>query len=114
MTATNPESGHRGVRGSELALDVSELRVALTSGSPIVDGVSWRVAQSEILGLVGESGSGKTTAALALLGYARPGVRIVGGSVCVAGQQMVGLSDPALRRLRGKLVSYVPRTLASH
>ena len=37
---------------------------------------SFDVAAGEVFGIVGESGSGKTTVAQALLGYARPGLRI--------------------------------------
>ena len=91
------------------ALAVEGLRVELSSGEPIVDEVALAVAPGEILGLVGESGSGKTTTALALLGYARPGVRIVGGEVSVAGETVAGSDESRARRLRGRLVSYVPQ-----
>ena len=70
------------------ALAVDGLRVELTSGEAVIEDVSLAVAPGEILGLVGESGSGKTTTALALLGYARPGVRIVEGAIGVAGEQV--------------------------
>src|SRR5207244_3300272 len=70
----------------------------------------WAVA---IRGLVGESGSGKTTTALALLGYTRPGVRVVGGTISVAGQAVTGRRESAVRTLRGRLVSYVPQDPAS-
>jgi peptide/nickel transport system ATP-binding protein len=53
---------------------VDGLTLALRTGEPVVEDVSFALGTGEILGLVGESGSGKTTTALALLGYTRPGV----------------------------------------
>ena len=95
------------------ALAVDDLRLELLSGEPVVEGVSFELAAGEALGLVGESGSGKTTTALALLGYCRPGVRISGGTVVVAGERVTGRREAALRRLRGRLISYVPQDPAS-
>ena len=71
------------------------------------------VAPGGILGLVGESGSGKTTIALALLGYARPGVRITGGEVVVGGKRLRPGDERGLRGLRGRLVTYVPQDAAN-
>jgi peptide/nickel transport system ATP-binding protein len=90
-------------------LDVSGLSVQLANGTPIVEGVDLSLEPGRILGLVGESGSGKTTVALALLGYAKPGVRIAAGRVRVGDEQLVGRPERELRRLRGALVSYVPQ-----
>jgi peptide/nickel transport system ATP-binding protein len=90
-------------------LDVVGLRVELDSGTPVVDGVSLHLGRGEILGLVGESGSGKTTTALALLGFTRPGTRLAGGRVDLAGQDILSLDEGARRRLRGTQVSYVPQ-----
>ena len=96
------------------AVSVTGLRVELTSGgSEIVDDVALELAPGEIAGLVGESGSGKTTVALALLGHARRGTRIAGGSVTIAGTSVLGLAPEALRRARGRLVSYVPQDPSS-
>jgi len=78
-----------------------------------VEDVSFRVAPGEVLGLVGESGSGKTTTALALLGYSRPGVRIVGGTLEVAGRVLSGLPEAQVRGYRGRLISYVPQDPAA-
>jgi peptide/nickel transport system ATP-binding protein len=91
------------------ALSVTDLRVDLDGGPAIVEGVSLTVSPGQILGLVGESGSGKTTTALALLGFARPGVRIAAGTVDVSGERVSGLDDRAARALRGRVVSYVPQ-----
>jgi peptide/nickel transport system ATP-binding protein len=88
---------------------VDGLTLALRTGEPIVEDVSFSLAAGEILGLVGESGSGKTTTALALLGYTRPGVVWRGGTVEVGGEQVGGRDDRALRSLRGRVVSYVPQ-----
>jgi peptide/nickel transport system ATP-binding protein len=94
-------------------LQVEGLTVELPGGRAAVDDVSLAVGPAEILGLVGESGSGKTTLALALLGYARPGCRIVAGSVDVAGTRLTGLSENEARSHRGRVVSYVPQDPAS-
>ena len=94
---------------TEPLVDVRALNVAVTSGESIVEDVSFSVERGQLLGVVGESGSGKTTVALALLGYARRGARIVGGSVRVAGEELVGRTDRDLRALRGRVVSYVPQ-----
>jgi len=94
---------------NDTVLDVTDLRILLNSGSPIVDGVDLNLARGEILGIVGESGSGKTTTALALLGYAQLGAHIAGGKVFVAGQDVLALDKKSLREIRGKSVSYVPQ-----
>jgi peptide/nickel transport system ATP-binding protein len=91
-------------------LEVEGLRVELAAtGADVVDGVSFSVDAGEILGIVGESGSGKTTVAHALLGHARAGARIAGGSVRVDGEEFLTLSPEQLRKRRGKVVSYVPQ-----
>ena len=79
----------------------------------VVSEVDFEVAPGEVLGLVGESGSGKTTVALALLGYARRGLRITGGQVLVDGQEILGIPERELPALRGGQVAYVPQEPAA-
>ncbi len=93
---------------SQVLLAVDRLKVVMAgSAADVVDDVSFTVVAGEVLGLVGESGSGKTTVALALMGYARRGLTIAGGSVSLEGQEVIGRSAAELRSLRGASVAYV-------
>jgi peptide/nickel transport system ATP-binding protein len=91
-------------------LRVRDLRVEVAgSGADIVGGVGFDLARGEVMGLVGESGCGKTAVAMALLGHARPGTRIAGGSIRLTGTELVGARRAVLRRVRGAGISYVPQ-----
>ena len=98
-------------------VEIRDLRVEATTDSSrrleIIKGVSLDVAEGEIVALIGESGSGKTTIALTLMGHAREGCRIAGGSVTLAGQDVVQLSEPQRAALRGAAIAYVPQSAAA-
>ncbi|WP_441960064.1 dipeptide ABC transporter ATP-binding protein [Mycolicibacterium houstonense] len=64
-----------------------------------IRGVSLTVAAGEIIGLVGESGSGKSVLGFTMLGLLPSGAA-VGGSVRVAGSDMVNGDTKALRKVR--------------
>jgi peptide/nickel transport system ATP-binding protein len=72
-----------------------------------VDGVDFALERGEILGLVGESGSGKTVTGFSLLGLVDPPGRIVEGSIRLAGQELVGLHEEAMRRQRGRKIAMI-------
>ena len=96
------------------AVAVQDLQVVIDStGTPVISEVSFEISRGEIFGVVGESGSGKTTVGLALLGHARRGLRIAGGTVLLGDRDILALDEEQLRRLRGSLVSYVPQDPAS-
>jgi len=80
---------------------------------PIVKGLSMTLEPGEIVGLIGESGAGKSTFGLAALGYAKPGCRIVSGSILLDGEELVGKSDAELRGIRGNKVAYVAQSAAA-
>jgi oligopeptide transport system ATP-binding protein len=61
-----------------------------------VDGVSFSIGQSEVLGLVGESGSGKTTAGKCIMRLLEP----TSGSVVLEGDDITHLSRRSLRPYR--------------
>lgn len=65
-------------------------------GFRAVDGVSFHIAEREVLGLVGESGSGKTTIGRAIAGL----TKTTGGSLRVLGNEMVGSKERDFRPLR--------------
>ncbi|WP_211466447.1 ABC transporter ATP-binding protein [Collimonas silvisoli] len=96
---------------------VSGLRVVATKDSGddvvIVKDVDFSVARGEVLALIGESGSGKTTIALSLLGYARAGCRIVGGSIRVGQRELLQMSPAELSHMRGRDVAYIAQSAAA-
>lgn len=98
-------------------VEIRDLKVEATTDSgrrvEIIKGVDLDIAEGEIVALIGESGSGKTTIALTLMGYAREGCRIVGGSINVAGMDMARLSERERATVRGTKVSYVPQSAAA-
>jgi peptide/nickel transport system ATP-binding protein len=98
-------------------VDVSGLHVtaAADGGEPsdIVRDIGFSIERGEVLALIGESGSGKTTIALTLLGYARRGCRIAGGSVRIGGDEVTTMSPVELSQLRGRRVAYVAQSAAA-
>lgn len=79
----------------------------------IVHDVDFEIGRGEVLALIGESGSGKTTIALSLMGHARTGCRIAGGSVKIGGTDVCRLSASGLAALRGRKVAYIAQSAAA-
>ncbi len=94
----------------DVVLRVADLTTELARQGqrlPVVDGVSFSVAQGETVGIVGESGSGKTVSALSVLGLLPPSMRIVRGSVRLGDEELVGASPHRLRQLRGAAIGMI-------
>ena len=73
-----------------------------------VDDVSFDVGPGETVGVVGESGCGKTVTAMSILGLIpSPPGKIVAGSIALEGQDLVGLPESRLRKIRGKKISMI-------
>src|SRR5580700_5795781 len=100
-------------RGSGLmapVLDIQNLstHIKLTrSVVQAVGNVDIRVDAGETLGIVGESGCGKSMTGLSIMGLLPPGGSIVGGSIKLAGRELVGLRDEQMRQIRGNEVAMV-------
>lgn len=73
-----------------------------------VDDVSLDISEGEVLGLVGESGSGKSVTALSVLRLIPdPPGKIVSGSILYKGQDLLQLSWPEMRKIRGNEISMI-------
>lgn len=95
-------------------LEVRDLSVGFESRGglvPAVEGVSLDVNASETVGLVGESGCGKSVSALAIMGlvpsYSSPSGRVLGGSVRLAGRELIGASRREVEAVRGREMAMV-------
>ena len=94
---------------NDVVLSVRDLTVSFPSESgrvDAVDGISFDLRPGRTLGIVGESGSGKSVTSLAIMGLLPETARI-GGSVQLAGRELVGLSDQAMSRVRGNEISMI-------
>lgn len=92
-------------------LEVSDLHVTFPGTRPgrpahAVRGLSYTLHRGEVLGLVGESGAGKSVSALAAIGLLPEGAR-ARGSVRLHGEELLGRSDRAWRRIRGAKIAMV-------
>ena len=73
-----------------------------------VRGVSFDIKKGETMALVGESGSGKSVTALSILQLLPyPAASHPTGSISLDGQELVGATEPMLRRIRGNRVAMV-------
>ncbi len=91
-------------------LEVRDLHVSFDTDDGVVravDGLSFTLERGRTLGIVGESGSGKTVTGLAILGLHDPRRATVTGEIRLHGQDLVGLSEAALNRLRGPAMAMV-------
>ncbi len=95
----------------EPILDIADLRTWFFTRDGVVravDGVSFHVTAGETLAIVGESGCGKSVTALSILRLIpSPPGRIVSGAIRFAGRDLLRLSEPQMRQVRGNEISMI-------
>ncbi|WP_416376873.1 ABC transporter ATP-binding protein [Psychrobacter sp. 4Bb] len=106
------ESLHRAQ--DKLMLTVDRLTITTTTGTQLVDALSYELRQGQTLAIVGESGSGKSIASLALLGLLPDSLTITGvvQLANTAGMSTLPIANDkarnaALRSIRGQRIGMV-------
>jgi peptide/nickel transport system ATP-binding protein len=91
-------------------LQLRDLRIHFPTDDGLVkavDGLSFSVERGRTLGIVGESGSGKSVTSLGILGLHNKRNASVSGEIWLDGEELVGASPDAVRRLRGKKMAMI-------
>ena len=91
-------------------LEVNDLQTHFPTRAGLVravDGVSFHLDRGELLGLVGESGCGKSMTALSVMRLIAPPGRIVKGEILFDGEDLLKLSDPEMRQMRGDDIAMI-------
>ena len=92
-------------------LDVKDLAVEYYSDGKVihaVNGVNLTLERGKTLGLVGETGAGKTTIAKSILRILPDvGAKVAGGTITLAGQDLLDLPEHEMRKIRGNKISMI-------
>jgi peptide/nickel transport system ATP-binding protein len=91
-------------------LSVQNLSVALQGANgpvPVLENLSFDVAQGRTMALVGESGCGKSMTALAIMRLLPEDFAVTGGRILLDGVDVLAATAAALRGLRGNTMSMI-------
>ncbi len=91
-------------------LEVNSLKTSFlvrTGEVKAVDGVSFTLEKGKVLGIVGESGSGKSVTAYSILQILSHPGKIIGGSIKLNDEELVGANPSFIQKIRGNKVSII-------
>lgn len=86
-------------------LQVENLQIS-SLDQVLVQQLSFELSAGQTLAIVGESGSGKSISSLAILGLLPRNLKVQGRAV-LDGQNLLTLSQPQLRQIRGKKIAMI-------
>ena len=72
-----------------------------------VDDVSFQIDPGFTLGVVGESGSGKSVTSLTIMRLLAASAQVHDGSISFLGQDLIGLPEKEMRKIRGAEISMI-------
>ncbi|MDA3625518.1 ABC transporter ATP-binding protein [Saccharopolyspora sp. WRP15-2] len=82
-------------------LTVTNLSVGSPTGPPILDGVSLRIGEGEVLAVVGESGSGKSMTAMSLIRLLPAPLTAGADEMTLGGHDLLRATDKEMNSIRG-------------
>ena len=93
-------------------VEIKNLCIAFGKNPPVVNNITLSIEKGKSVALVGESGSGKTLSALAILNLLPSKAEITGGEILYYNssgnaQNLIGLNEKELQRIRGNQISMV-------
>ncbi|MDJ0756711.1 MAG: ABC transporter ATP-binding protein [Ardenticatenaceae bacterium] len=91
-------------------LNVNDLIVKIYTEDGVVEavnGISYEVAENEILAIVGESGCGKSVSVLSLLGLIPSPPAQISGSALFNGRDLLQLKEAKLKEIRGREIAMI-------
>jgi peptide/nickel transport system ATP-binding protein len=91
-------------------IEITDLAVELDADTGVVraiDALALTIERGETFALVGESGCGKSMTALALMRLLPENGLVTAGQVHVAGEEVLGLPEAAMRRVRGARIAMI-------
>ncbi|MFZ7825788.1 nickel import ATP-binding protein NikD [Priestia sp. J2] len=91
-------------------LQVRDLHVQLKTKNGITDlvkDINFELKPGKVLGLIGESGCGKTITSMSILQLLNRKETIIEGSIMLKGQELNGLAEKEMRKIRGKDIAFI-------
>ena len=99
------------MNNNEKLLEITDLRTYFYTDDGVataVDGINYSIFKGKTLGLVGESGCGKSVSALSIMRLIpSPPGKIKSGRIIFEGNDLLKLSEPEMRKIRGNDISMI-------